>query len=397
MTRSTTKKSTAPVRKTTAAKKATATKKAVPAVPKKQTKSLRTTTSKTTTHVVEADVVIASVPEKSAHESYITRKFDGNRDDFTVYNYALHNRLNVLAEGATGTGKTSSVLAFAAKHGLRFGSVSSSVGLDPSQLFGRFVPDGKGSFVWVDGLVTNLVRHGGVLLLNEVNFIPERISTVLFSLTDKRREIQLQDHHGEVIRAHVPTIYLPGGIEDKCWCDLSEKECRKRWLLIVADLNPQYEGTRPMNKAFRNRFGLQLQFHYDNDIESKLVRSKSILDMATALRSRANAGEFRTPISTNMLMELERLTLGLGFDFASMNFANHFQPEERNSVKLVLDTYAANIQSDVAPDEDSEEEYDEKDPNYGITWVFDDEDINDVRARKGLPLLTDEEKKELGL
>lgn len=395
MTRSTTaKKSTA--RKTTASKSAaskrTTTKKAAAPVTKPN-KTLR----RTTTTTVEKEVLIAEVPSQSAYESYIPRKFDGGHDDFAVYTYALHNRINVLDEGPTGSGKTSSVVAFAAKYNLRFGSVSSSVGLDPSQMIGRFVPDGKGSFVWVDGLVTDIVRNGGVLLLNEVNFMPERISTVLFSLLDKRRAIQLQDHHGEVVKAHVPTVNLPGGIVDKCWCDLSEKECKKRWVLVVADMNPMYEGTRPMNKAFRNRFGLQLQFAYDSTIEEQLVSSKSILEMSAALRSRADAGEFRTPISTNMLVELQNMALGMGFDFAAMNFANHFQPEERNSVKLVLDTYSNNIMGDLQPSDDDDMEYVETDPNYGITWVFDDEDINDVRARKGLPLLSDDEKKELGL
>lgn len=267
---------------------------------------------------------LGSVPDESVSRTYISRTLVGGHSDYDIFDYAMQRQLNVLLEGPSGSGKTTAVMAYAALRQYPFYSVSSSVGLEPSQLFGKYVPDEHDvGFVWIDGPVTQLVRYGGLLLLNELNFMPDRVGTVLFSLLDNRREIQLVDHKGEVIRAH--------------------KE-----LLIVADMNPDYEGTRPLNKALRNRFRIQLHWDYDSDVESQLVHMESLRSMANMIRNEAAKGTYETPVSTNMLMEFERISLDLGIGFAVTNFVTHFAVDERPSVKLVCDTYLANLESDLS-------------------------------------------------
>ena len=276
------------------------------------------TTRKKAASAVEANIDLAMIPDSSYLTSYVGRKFAGGRSDFDLYDFALANHYNVLLEGPTGVAKTSSVLAYAAKRKLAFYSVSSSTGTEPSQLFGKYIPDGQGGFVWQDGPVTHLFRHGGVLLLNEVNFIPTRVASVLFSALDRRREIQLIDHKGEVIVAHND-------------------------LLIVADMNPDYTGTQALNAAFRNRFKIQLVWDYDPRIESKLFKSKELAKIAAKLRVSQRQGELETPISTNMLIEFEEIALGLGLPFARENFCNHFHSDEREAVIQTFNTYEANL------------------------------------------------------
>lgn len=286
----------------------------------------RTTTAKTasgTSKAVQAKTSttqIATVPDKKFLDSYVTRKI-GNLTEFQIFEAAFKLKHNVLIEGPTGTGKTSSILAFAAEKGLPFYSVSSSNGTEPTQLFGKYIPDSQGGFVWQDGPVTDLVRHGGVLLINEVNFIPDRVKTVLFGLLDKRRKIELVDHKSEV-------IYAPDNF------------------IVFADMNPDYEGTRPLNKAFRNRFATQLHFDYDTTIERKLVTSKSLLELAKQLRDQIAQGLFDTPVSTNMLIEFEEAANELNVAFAVHNFVNHFPQDDRASIKQVFDTWQSNIESD---------------------------------------------------
>lgn len=277
------------------------------------------------TKVKTAAVVseLALVPDASYCKGYVGRTFDGGRSDFDVYEFARRNHHNVLIEGPTGSAKTTSVLAYAAKNHLPFYSVSSSAGTEPSQLFGKYIPAEDGSFVWQDGPVTHLFRHGGVLLLNEVNFIPTRIASVLFSALDRRRTIQLVDHKGEVITAH----------DD---------------LLIVADLNPNYLGTNQLNAAFRNRFTIQLDWDYQPAIEKKLVEAKTLHTIAGKLRTSQRQGEIETPVGTNMLIEFEQLATGLGLEFATTNFVNHFRLDERESVSYVLNTFQANLKTDFA-------------------------------------------------
>ena len=270
---------------------------------------------------------LARVPEPST--TYVSRsKALGSRvSDFEVLDYAHKYRQNVLIEGPTGLGKTSAVIAWAGHHRKHFYAVSSNVAIDPSQLFGKFVPDGDGGFRWQDGPVTDLVRHGGVLLINEINFLPERISTVLFSLLDARREITLLDHHGEVITAH----------DD---------------LLIVGDLNPDYEGTRPLNKAFRSRFAVQMTWEYDEEIERQIVEGNSLRELAALLRRAQRDGEVEAPVSTGMLVEFEQVAAGLGLDAAVYNLINHFPTEdERKAVEVVIRAMADNLESDYEPRE----------------------------------------------
>lgn len=270
---------------------------------------------------------IARVPEPSTTYVSRTRALGGHRSDFQVFDYAHAHRCNVLIEGPTGLGKTSAVIAWAGLHRKPFYAVSSNIAIDPSQLFGKFVPDGLGGFRWQDGPVTDLVRHGGVLLVNEINFLPERISTVLFSLLDSRREITLLDHNGEVIAAH----------ED---------------LLIVGDLNPDYEGTRPLNKALRNRFAIQMAWEYDDEIERQLVRGTSLRELASLLRRAQDDGEVDAPVSTGMLVEFEQIATGLGLDAAIHNLINHFPTEEeRRAVEVVMQAMANNLETDYEPKE----------------------------------------------
>lgn len=313
----------------------------------------------------DASVALATIPPMSVAKSYIHRSFSGHKD-FDIFDYCRKNKRSLLIEGPTGPGKTMATRAWAATNKRMVARIPCNVGVEPSQLFGKYVPADGGGFKWVDGPVTHVVRHGGVLLINEINFMPDRVSTVFFGLLDGNREIVLLDHEGEVIKAH----------DD---------------LLIVADMNPDYEGTRPLNKAFRNRFGLQLVWDYDDAVEKKLVSSANLLNLAKLIRSRAAAGEFDTPVSTNMLMEFEEIALSMGVSFAFSNFVNHFNSDERAAVRLVCDTLSADIESDlVAPTGDDEDwgteddgptegerptDYDPEWGIYGKDWVYEDESL----------------------
>jgi len=119
---------------------------------------------------------MATIPDMKWSRDYITRKLVNNLTEFEVYDNAMRNHENILLEGHAGSGKTMSVLAYASARGHRYYNVSSHIGLEASQLFGKWIPTPDGHFRWQDGAVTELVRNGGVLLLNEVNFMPERVT-----------------------------------------------------------------------------------------------------------------------------------------------------------------------------------------------------------------------------
>lgn len=308
-------------------------------------------------------VSMASVPDISVHDAYVGRSFNG-RSEFDIFDAALKHNWNVLIEGPTGPGKTMAARAYSAKRKKRFYSIASNVGIEPSQLFGKYIPDGDGGFAWIDGPVTDLVRHGGVLLINEVNFMPERVATVIFGLLDGRREITLLDHKGETIKAH----------ED---------------LFIIADMNPGYAGTRPLNEAFRNRFSIQLFWDYDAVVEQKLIKSDSLRTLMVGIRRQVASGLYVTPVSTNMGMEFEAVAKSLGLDFATENFVNHFQEDERESITKLFEANYERLKKDIearplTEEEKTKQRYQMKpgdvDPEWGVfgtDWVWDDDEDED--------------------
>jgi MoxR-like ATPase len=264
---------------------------------------------------------LAYIPSltSEAVRTYIPRKFADGLTEEQIYTYAMKTKKNVAVEGHAGTGKTTSFMTFASKNGLEFGSMSCNAGVEPSQFFGRFTPTVDGKLEWRDGLVTHFFRNGGVLVIDEANFLPQKIASVLHGALDDRRVLTLQDHEGEVIKAH------PN-------------------LLIAMCYNDKYKGTSKFNEAFADRFWIKLNFEYDTNIEKKFIPSETLLDLAKSMRDDAIAGVYETPVSTRLLKQFVDLAQNLSYDFAVDNFVNSFRDDERASVKLLLDSKRHNLE-----------------------------------------------------
>ena len=290
-----------------------------PSTPATQVISVPVETIQQTAETPQVALVseMVTVPDPKWAQTYINRRVEGVAD-FDIYDYAMRSHQNILIEGGAGSGKTISVQAYASARGYRYFNLACHIGIEASHLVGRWIPTADGNFRWQDGAVTEIVRNGGVLLLNEINFMPERLSTFIFSLLDYRREIQLMENGGEVIKAH------PN-------------------LLIVGDMNPNYRGTRPLNQAFADRFQVRLEFPYDKTIETKLLKNNALLEMATQLRKQHDNRELATPISTRSLVAFIENAKAFGMDFATYSYINTFAEAERGAVRLVVETHRFNI------------------------------------------------------
>lgn len=276
-------------------------------------------------------VNLATVPDKRYADEYLNRVVVETPTkklyEFDIFDMALEQgnqgiASNVLIQGHAGSGKTMASMAYASARGLKFYSVSAHAGIDVSQVFGKLNPTGdpETPFAWFDGGLTQCVREGNaVLLFNEINFLPERFTTVVFSLLDDRREISLMDKDGEVVKAG-------------------------KNLLIIGDMNPNYRGTRQLNQAFADRFSQhRLVFEYDPTIERKLIPNPALLEMANQLRARFDKEELTTPISTRSLVAFYRNLQTAGYEYAKYSYLNSFSDIERPSVALVIETHESNI------------------------------------------------------
>lgn len=263
------------------------------------------------------------VPDKTYADEYISRKIEGVRD-IDLLRYAREARNNVMLFGPTGPGKTSLVLAYAATDNLPLATVQCHGAVDPNTFWGGLVIDAETGALrgWQDSEVTETIRHGGVLYLDEVNFLPSKVAATFHGLLDKRRQITILDKGNEVIKAH-PNLQ------------------------VIVAYNPDYEGTRPLNAAFKNRFKIKIRFDYDEAVERELLCLPVMMELAKKLRHAHKAGDIETPISTNMLVEFEELAVDLGYGFAVANFLNAFSEDERSAVSEAFDLHSERIREEL--------------------------------------------------
>lgn len=266
------------------------------------------------------------IPVGKFGSGYINRTVAGGRLDMDVLDAARREKMNVLIEGPTGSAKTSLVFAYAARESLPVVTVACNGAVDLRALLGGWTPSGAGEFDYAAGDIATVVEHGGILYLDEVNFLPPKIAAVLYGLLDGRRTLYLPEAAG----SDVPTVIEAH--ED---------------FFVVASLNPGYLGTRPLNPAFRNRYTIKLDWGYDSTVEAKLIKSEALRELAVRLRDRVTAGDLTTPVPTNVLMDFEKLVRVLGYEFAAENFTTNFDPTERPVVTEVLAVFADRIKAEV--------------------------------------------------
>lgn len=265
------------------------------------------------------------IPKKGFEKTYINRHFDGF-EDLDLLEYAHDSQKNVLLFGPTGPGKTSMLFAYAAKKQIPIATIQCNGGADIHACFGGPVMDDDRKITYVEADPITVVREGGILYFDELNFLPPRHTANFHGLFDFRRTIILQDKQNEKV------VASPN-------------------LLVCASYNPGYEGTRPLNEALANRFHLKLECDYDTEIEKKLlakvnVKSPALQSLAESIRSQYGRA-FMTPVSTNMLLEFVEQSQDMSIKFAIMNFCNAFNSDERQAVHELFVVHQVELENEL--------------------------------------------------
>lgn len=161
-----------------------------------------------------------------------------------------------------------------------------------ADLIGRFLIRG-GDTVWQDGPAVRAVRESAFLYLDEVSEAREDVIVVLHSLSDDRRELQI-DRLGEVLKAG-PRFQL------------------------VASFNPGYQGgLKDLKPSTRQRFvSIALGFP-EESIEAEIIERETGCDPSVARKLCALARQVRTleelslreTLSTRLLVSTALLIRG---------------------------------------------------------------------------------------
>ena len=209
------------------------------------------------------------------------------------------------------THNTHCVRHFAYKKGLPYMRVNFNGATTPEDLIGQWTPKEEGGFKWIDGVLTKFVREGGVFVVDEINSGNADILFFLHPLLDDESRLVLVQKDGEVIKAH-----------------------KDFW--FVATMNPDYEGTKPLNLALQDRFVI-LEFDYDKKVEKKIVTNEKLLNFAEKIRALFRKGELSTPLSTRTLIYYEDAVKSFGKNIAQILLLNKFKPDERQAIKEVFE------------------------------------------------------------
>jgi MoxR-like ATPase len=274
--------------------------------------------------------VAAMIPDPAIEGAYLTRTMNGVPDLEAMAGHMIE-RENILIEGPASCGKTLAPRAFASRHGLPFATINVNGNLDGSRLWVDLVPTGDPDrpLVKVETNPMLVIRHGGILKIDEINMAHERVTAMFHELTDDNRQITVQNHGGESVKVAYPS-------------------------LIVGTMNPpggaSYRGTREMNGALNDRF-VRWAWGYDRGIESQLVESPTLLDLAESIRG---LPEVTTPLGTRSLMSFERHVARFGMAYALARFIDRFRESERPGVRRALEMSAPSISADLGVDPDHE-------------------------------------------
>ena len=160
-----------------------------------------------------------------------------------------------------------------------------SSGITDYDLFGQTTSytdpvTGQERLVWLPGIVDLAAQVGGILYLDEVNAMPERVTISLHPLADHR-------HH--FVNRNKPVCKDGQFMPDAVVGDLD--------LWIIGTYNEGYRGMSQMNEAFINRFR-HIPWGYDKAVEDKLINSPAIRILGERLRLARAANQIRTPVGT---------------------------------------------------------------------------------------------------
>jgi len=211
-------------------------------------------------------------------------------DEVDVFAAAWRSGLPVMLKGPTGCGKTRLVEHMADQFGVPLFTVCCHEDMTSSDLLGRFVLRDSHT-EWVDGPLTQAVRQGGICYLDEVVEARQDAIVAVHSLSDHRRELNIERLGGLNLQA-------------------------AEGFQLVVSYNPGYQSVlKDLKDSTRQRM-VAVEFGFPPaDVEEGIVAHEAGVDGATAAElvrfgqaiRRLETGGLREVASTRVLIAAGRL------------------------------------------------------------------------------------------
>ena len=178
-----------------------------------------------------------------------------------AFHVAVESREPIVITGPTGCGKTSFVENYAAITCRPFIRMSMRGDIESSSLLGMTIAE-DGSTKWSDGAITQAVRHGGLVLLDEYDFTPPEIMYALQWLLEDNPRLLLSDKAGDLVDTMIDVhpqfgLVFAGNTKGQ------------------GDMTGEFPGAQVQSMATLDRAKTALQFDYlPEHAEKQIVKSK---------------------------------------------------------------------------------------------------------------------------
>ena len=208
----------------------------------------------------------------------------------------------VLISGPTGSGKSSLVKYVCNKLGAPFIRINMSADAESSVLFGQLVAR-DGATVWEDGPITEAVRHGAVVLIDEWELMPPEISMGLQNLLEDDGYLYLKERPGS---SEEKTIMPHANFRIVCAGNTVGQ----------GDDSGSFSGTLVQNSATLDRFTTTIHLDYldaKHEIDVIVNRSKvsnttakQMVQLAALIRNAYNNRSINLTMSPRTLINWAR-------------------------------------------------------------------------------------------
>ena len=235
----------------------------------------------------------------------------------------------VLLEGDAGSGKNHLIEWVAYKQDMPLIRIQLDATTEPHQLIGDYYMNSEGRWVWVDGPLTLAVRYGAIFVADEINMARGDITAMFHHVLEANGRLDIPQRR-EFIIPH-----------------------KHFW--FVATCNPDYQGTRPMNEAVRDRFTL-LPMEYSERIDRLLTGDQALVDVAKALRQMHIRGEVPIPCGTRALIEFVTMRHRFGAKLAIELFIAKYPVDNRSAVKDAISAMVGAGEDEPNDKEDDDDE-----------------------------------------
>lgn len=228
-------------------------------------------------------------PENLLVKEFLIPYYKSSGKEIEIFEKAYQIKVPLLLKGPTGTGKSRFIEYMAHQLNRQLITVSCHEETSATDLIGRYIIKGTET-VWIDGPLTNAVKLGAIIYLDEIAEARPDVLVAIHSLTDHRRQLFI-DKLGITIKAHSD-------------------------FLLVASFNPGYQrGFKEIKPSTRQRFA-SIYFSYPKaEIEAEIVATetgvskeiaKKLIQIGNKIRNLRELGLTET-VSTRLLVNAAQL------------------------------------------------------------------------------------------